>query len=229
MSLCDTCCVRQHCAKHKKGYVEESLFCIKNFKMNALYDLSLMSDKQRQHSDLRIDADGTDKEAFSLLKQFEEHITDFVSEGRNLYLFSTTCGNGKTSWALRLAQAYLNKIWYSTTVDCKVLFISVPKFFIKLKDNISASNEYIAHIKQHVTECDLVIWDDLGTKVGTEFEVENLLNIINNRIDNGKSNIYTSNIIPEDLRHCIGERLYSRTVNLSSVVELKGQDKRGLV
>jgi DNA replication protein DnaC len=71
--------------------------------------------------------------------------------------------------------------------------------------------------------------NDLGTKVGTEFEVENLLNIINNRIDNGKSNIYTSNIVPEDLKHCIGERLYSRTVNLSSVIELKGQDKRGLV
>lgn len=229
MALCGTCCVKHNCAKHKKGYVEESLFCVKNFKMNALYDLALFSDKQRQHIDLRIDSDGTDKEEFSLLKQYEEHILDFVNQGRNLYLYSTTCGNGKTSWALRLAQAYLNKIWYSTTVDCKVLFISVPKFFIKLKDNISNANEYIAHIKEYVTDCDLVIWDDIGTKVGTEFEVENLLNIINNRIDNGKSNIYTSNIIPDELKRCVGERLYSRTVNMSSVIGLKGSDKRGLV
>lgn len=229
MSLCTNCCVRHNCAKHKNGYEEESMFCIKNFKMNALYDLGLFSEKQRQHTELRIDSDGTDKDEFSLLKQYEEHINDFVKEGRNLYLYSVNCGNGKTSWALRLAQAYLNKVWYSTTVDCKVLFISVPKFFIKLKDNISCANDYIAHIKKYVTECDLVIWDDIGTKVGTEFEVENLLNIINNRIDNGKSNIYTSNIIPEELKRCVGERLYSRTVNMSSVIGLKGSDKRGLV
>lgn len=228
MSLCSNCCVNQNCVKHKKGYEEESLFCVKNFKMNALYDLSLISDKQRHHIELRIDADGTDKDQFSLLKQYEEHIVDFVKEGRNLYLYSKKCGNGKTSWALRLAQSYLNKIWYSTTVDCRVLFISVPKFFIKLKENISSPSEYISHIKKYVADCDLVIWDDIGTKVGTEFEVENLLSIINNRIDNGKSNIYTSNIIPEELKRCVGDRLYSRTVNMSSLIELNGEDKRGL-
>lgn len=228
MSLCTDCCVKHTCVKHKKGYEEESVFCIKNFKMNALYDLSLMSDKQRRHVELRIDSDGTDKDAFTLLKQYEEHIQEFVDSGRNLYLYSTNCGNGKTSWSLRLAQSYLNKVWYSTTVDCKVLFINVPKFFIKLKENISAPNEYIAHIKKYVTQCDLVVWDDIGTKVGTEFEVENLLDIINNRIDNGKSNIYTSNIAPEMLRNCVGDRLYSRVINLSSIIELKGQDKRGL-
>lgn len=228
MSLCDTCCVKHNCAKHQKGYTEEGVFCIKNFKMNSLYNMSLLSEKQKQHTDLHIDADGTDKEEFSLLKQFEEHILDFVEEGRNLYIYSNTCGNGKTSWAIRLLQSYLNKIWYSSPTDCKVLFISVPKFFIKLKDNIGCANEYITHIKKYVTDCDLVVWDDIGTKVGTEFEVENLLNIINNRIDNGKSNIYTSNINPEDLQRCLGDRLYSRVVNMSTLIQLKGQDKRGL-
>ena len=228
MSLCDTCCVKTSCLKNKNGYVEESLFCVKNFKMTKLYDMSLLSDKQRIHMDLHIDADGTDKEEFSMLKQFEEHIQEFVNSGRNLYLYSNNCGNGKTSWAIRLLQSYLNKIWYTSSTECRVLFISVPKFFIKLKDNIGQANDYIGHIKKYVTDCDLVVWDDIGTKVGTEFEVENLLNIINNRIDNGKSNIYTSNIAPEELNNCLGARLYSRVVNMSSVIQLKGKDKRGL-
>ena len=228
MSLCDTCCVKHNCVKHANGYEEEGIFCIKNFKMNSLYNMSLMREKQRQHRDLHIDADGTDKEMFSLLKQYEDHILDFVTEGRNLYIYSSNCGNGKTSWSLRLAQSYLNKIWYSTPTECKVLFINVPKFFIKLKDNIGTTNEYITHIKKYVADCDLVVWDDIGTKVGTEFEVENLLNIINNRIDNGKSNIYTSNIQPEELRTCLGDRLYSRVVNMSSLIHLQGKDKRGL-
>lgn len=228
MSLCDTCCVSNVCAKHKKGYIEESLFCIKNFKMTTLYDMSLMSQKQRQHIDLHIDADGTDKEEFLLLKQFEDHILDFVNEGKNLYIYSSNCGNGKTSWSLRLLQSYLNKIWYSTPTECKVLFINVPKFFIKLKESISNNNEYIKHIRQYVADCDLVVWDDIGTKVGTEFEVENLLSIINNRIDNGKSNVYTSNIQPEELRRCLGDRLHSRVVNMSTLIHLQGRDKRGL-
>lgn len=228
MALCDTCCVKYNCAKHRKGYVEQGIFCIKNFKMNSLYDLALMSERQRQHIQLSPDRDGTDSDKFSILKQYEEHVQEFVAQGKSLYIYSTNCGNGKTSWALRLAQSYLNSIWHSSSIECKVLFINVPKFFLKLKDNIGNTNEYITHIKKYVIDCDLVVWDDIGTKVGTEFEVENLLNIINNRIDNGKSNIYTSNILPEHLNQCLGERLYSRVVGLSHQIQLTGSDKRSL-
>ena len=34
------------------------------------------------------------------------------------------------------------------------------------------ANEYITHIKKYVTDCDLVVWDDIGTKIGTEFEID---------------------------------------------------------
>ena len=110
-----------------------------------------------------------------------------------------------------------------------MLFISVPKFLIQLKENIGKSSKYIEHIKEYVTDCDLVIWDDIGTKVGTEFELENLLNIISNRIDLGKSNIYTSNIDPSQLKERLGDRLHSRIVNASKVVHLCGSDKRGAI
>lgn len=229
MSLCDTCFVKNKCAKFNRGDVVESLFCIKQFKLSSLYDEALISEKQRKHIDLRIDNDGTDRDQFIYLNSVETNIDRFISDGENLYIYSTICGNGKSSWALRLCQSYLNKVWVKSNVTCKVLFINVPKFFLMLKDNISNHNDYIAHIKKYVSDCDLVVWDDIGTKVGTEFEVENLLNIINNRIDNGKSNIYTSNITPDQLRQRVGERLYSRIINLSKNVELRGSDKRGLV
>lgn len=229
MSLCDNCFVNQRCAKYKRGDVVEGVFCLKQFKLSSLYDEAFITDKQRKHVNLRIDNDGTDREQFLYLTSVETNIESFVSEGNNLYIYSTTCGNGKTSWALRLCQAYLNKIWLKSQVTCKVLFINVPKFFLMLKDNISNQNDYIMHIKKNVVDCDLVVWDDIGTKVGTEFEIENLLNIINNRIDNGKTNIYTSNITPDQLRQRVGERLYSRIINLSQNVELRGSDKRGLL
>ena len=46
-----------------------------------------------------------------------------------------------------------------------------------------------------VTKCDLVVWDDIGSKNGTEFEVSHLLSIIDQRINNGKSNIEFVNVV----------------------------------
>ena len=228
MIFSDKCYLKDTCVKCRRGDCQDNTFCIKLFKLDKLYDNALVSDKQRAHVNLRIDSDGTDRDEFIRLQTIESDIENFIANGCNLYLYSTTCGNGKTSWAVRLLQKYFSKVWPSATIDCKALFINVPKFFLSLKDNISKHNEYIEHIKAHVADCDLVIWDDIGTKVGTEFEIENLLNIINNRIDNGKSNIYTSNMNPEQLKERVGERLYSRIVNLSTNIELHGMDKRGL-
>lgn len=228
MILSNSCFVKERCNKYKNGKCVDNSFCIKLFKLNQLYDLGLFSLEQRKHLNLRIDNDGTDRDQFGILKSIEDNIIDFISNGKNLYLYSSNCGNGKTSWALRLAQTYINNIWYKCDINCKILFVSVPKFFISLKDNISNKNDYIQHIKENVIDCDLVIWDDIGTKVGTEFEIENMLNIIDNRLCNGKSNIYTSNMDPIQLRERIGQRLYSRIVNLSTNVQLCGLDKRGL-
>lgn len=225
--MCDNCYIQCDCAKYLRGERIDGIFCLKKFNLDSLYDYALMTDRQRRHMDLRIDANGTDKQEFEYLKSLSDNICSFIAEGRNLYLYSENCGNGKTSWALRLAQRYINSVWYQSAIKCRVLFISVPKFFIQLKESISKPSEYINHIKKYVNDCDMVIWDDIGTKVGTEFEIENLLTIISNRIDDGKSNIYTSNITPDQLRGRVGDRLYSRVINGSQLLQLNGQDKRG--
>ena len=74
----------------------------------------------------------------------------------------------------------------------------------------------------------MVVFDEVGTKDLSVFEHENILSIINTRIDNDKSNIYTSNLSPMELRARVGDRLYSRIVNMSIDVELHGADKRSL-
>ena len=223
------CYLHDVCNVYKSNNCHPDEFCLKLFKTDALFNNGMFSLSQRKHINLRIDNDGTDKTSFTQLKQIQNTIETFIQSGSNLYLYSQNCGNGKTSWALRLAQTYINKIWHKTEIKCKVLFINVPKFFIMLKDNITQKNEDITFIKNNVMECDLVIWDDIGTKVGTEFEIENLLSIIDTRISNGKSNIYTSNMSPAELNERVGERLYSRIINTSYNIELKGKDKRGLI
>jgi hypothetical protein len=42
-----------------------------------------------------------------------------------------------------------------------------------------------------------------------------------------KSNIYTSNVSPDELASLMGDRIASRVGQASVTVELKGKDKRG--
>jgi DNA replication protein DnaC len=196
--------------------------------MDSLYSAALMTESQKKHITLRVDEDGTDLEQFKQLAAIEQNIVQFIADGKNLYLHSANCGNGKSSWSLRLVEAYFNKIWARTEAKCRVLFISVPRFLLALKDNITTRSSYVDYIKENVLEADLVIWDDIAAKMGSEFELTNLLNIIDNRIALGKSNIYTSNLNKQQLYTALGERLTSRIANMSIDIELFGTDKRVL-
>ena len=203
-------------------------FCLRKYKMDSLYSAALMTESQKQHVVLKVDPDRTDYDQFQQLAAIEQNICAFIQEGKNLYLHSANCGNGKSSWSVRLAEAYFNKIWARSEPKCRVLFISVPRFLLALKDNISTKSSYVEYIKENVLEADLVIWDDIAAKMGSEFELTHLLNIIDNRLSLGKSNIYTSNLNRQQLYTALGERLTSRIANMSLDIELFGADKRFL-
>ena len=158
----------------------------------------------------------------------ENKIEEFVNDGKSLYIFSENCGNGKTAWSIRLIQAYLNAVWHKCELRCKALFINVPRFLLELKDNISNKSDYIEHIKANVLDADIVVFDDIAAKVGSDFEIQHLLNYIDNRISLGKTNIYTSNLSRKEMFTAVGERLTSRITNFSEEIELFGADKRNL-
>ena len=225
--VCKNCWLNKEC--EDTGYYCDNTFCVKHFKLSKLYDNALISMKQRKRVTFCLDADECDDENYQYLATIEKNINNFVASGGNLYIHSSMTGNGKTAWALRLVQAYFNNIWLESSLeDCRALFINVPRYLLAIKDNISQKSEYVQHIKDHVLEADIVIWDEVGTKGLTQFEHENILNIINARIDSGKANIYTSNLNNEELHVVVGDRLYSRIVLLSDDVEFLGADKRAL-
>lgn len=209
-------------------HVDCDKFCLKRFKTEYYFDSAFIPKDRRVKQLLHIDSDRKDEGAFTRLAEIENNIETFVENGNNLYIYSQNVGNGKTSWALRLANNYINKVWIKKDMEPIVLFISVPRFLLELKANISNKSDYIEHINKYVLNCPLVIWDDIGSKNGTEFEVSHLLSIIDNRINNGKSNIYTSNLNDNELHQLLGDRLYSRVYNYSECINIVGRDKRAL-
>lgn len=202
--------------------------CMRKYKINYLLDQALLSDAQKIRKALLLDVNKIDLQAFTDLNIIKNDIVSFAKNGDNIYIYSKIPGNGKTSWAIKLIQSYINKIWAESQLTCRVLFINVPKFLLSLKASISNQSDYIDHINKYVNSADIVVWDDIGTKVATEFEHEHLLSLIDSRLLDNKANIFTSNIIPNELSGFIGDRLASRIINTSKTIEFLGADKRGL-
>jgi len=202
-------------------------FCLRKYKLEDLFSKSLLTPSQYSRKDLYVDSDNTDLVEFQQLSLIEKNIDKFVEEGRNLYIHSHICGNGKSSWAIRMIQAYFNKIWPESSLKCRALFISVPRFLLAIKDFKNTKNDYLDFIQENILKADLVVWDDIAAKVGTEFEISHLLSYIDNRISLNKANIYTSNLNKDEITDALGERLASRVCNFSMEIELKGADKRG--
>lgn len=169
-----------------------------------------------------------DLEAFRDLSNITQDIEEFVKEGDNLYLYSKNCGNGKTSWAVRLVSSYFDKIWHRSNFDCRALFINVPNFLYTCKRSISQEVKGFQELCDLISTVDLVVWDDIGDNTATGYEHQILLQYIDGRINAGKSNIYTSNRDFEGLCGTLGDRLASRVYNCSKIIELKEMDKRGI-
>lgn len=221
------CYLTDGCKKFDEDKCNGS-FCIRLYKLNFLYEYSMIPKNLRTPIKLRLDANRIDEAAYTTLNEHLSKISEFVNTGNNLYIYSQITGNGKTSWAIKLLQAYLNKIWTGSELTCKVLFINVPKYLRELKINITEHSDYIAHINHFVKDADIVVWDDIATKSSSEYETEQLMAIIDDRINASKSNIFTSNILPEELTDFIGPRLTSRIVGSSEAVQFLGSDKRGV-
>ena len=200
--------------------------CVRFMKMHFLANNALLTEKQ-QHP-IKLYVEEIDKQNYLKLNDIKHNILKYVQNGNNLLIYSSITGNGKTQWVLKLLMSYFNKIWAEDDFSVRGLFINVPRFFNELKENISKSSEYVEHIKRYVLSADLIIWDEIGVKNLTPYEHDYLLSYINARLDAGKSNMFTSNLNKEQLLEALGDRLYSRVINSSEIIELKGKDKRGI-
>lgn len=201
-------------------------FCIRHYKMDYLVTHATLEGKQRYSIPLFPDA--VDRPAFVRLKEIQADINNFVTSGHNLLIYSVNCGNGKTEWAKKLLLSWFGSIWHTTEMECRGLFISLPKIIAAMKENFTKPNDYFQYINDNLLTADLVVWDEINYKEWTSFEQEFMLNVISQRVTMGRSNIYTTNYDLPNIEKRLGARLTSRIIGGSELVEFKGADKRGM-
>lgn len=216
----DTCWYKNVCS------CECSDNCIRYKLMCSLFRQSQLPESCWVYRDL-VAKPGQDVSKFLRLKEISTNIISFINSGASLYIYSHNCGNGKTSWAIRLMYSYFDKIWHKSCFDCRALFISVPKFLYDCKRSISQDVKGFEELCNQISEVDLVIWDDIGEIAVSGYEHQILFQYIDSRINAGKSNIYTSNKDKKELGEVLGDRLASRIYNCSEPIEFIEEDKRG--
>lgn len=171
--------------------------------------------------------DDCDMQAFEQLADIRDHIVDFVLSGSNLYIYSETCGNGKTTWGIKLLLQYVNDIWIGNCFKERVLFINVNSFLFALKDSFSVQNESIEKVKRLIPTVDLVVWDDIAANKMSSYDTDLILSLLDQRIVNGKANIFTGNIMPGQLSTKLGDRIASRVAGQEvKKIHLCGCDRR---
>lgn len=163
---------------------------------------------------------GKDLKKYEYLAQVKDNINEFVQEGCSLYIYSEYPGNGKTSWAVKLLNQHIKNVCETgntnTNTDLVGLFVNVDEFLVSQVKPLAIDQHFLYLCKN----VDLLILDDIGCSKLSSLEEQVLRSIIDTRLVNGKSTIYTSNAIDDTLCDVVGGRLCSKILDSSTIVEL---------
>lgn len=203
-----------------------SVDCIRYAEMTYLIENSGLPQSLKGKTILQ--PEKIDYDAFCTLAEIKDNIVDFVNKGKNLYIYSENTGNGKSSWLAKLLKTYFNNIWAGNGFRKRGYFLYLPTFLIELKESIRTPNERLDELKEFLKEVDLLCIDDIAASTLSEYEHNYLLYIIDTRLSNGLSTIYSSNLDEQQLLQYLGTRLKSRVFNNSKIIHLQGKDRRGL-
>lgn len=174
---------------------------------------------------IRLVPEKVDRAAFRELAEIRQNIDEFVEQGKNLYICSKYFGNGKTSWAIKMLQTYFHYVAEGNLFTVKGMFVSTSDLLLKLKD---FDNPLKTEYKENLKSCDLLILDDIAVTGVSQYDYLQLFALLDSRMLAEKSTIFTSNVnTKEDLIKAVGDRVASRVWNNSTIIELRGGDRRG--
>jgi DNA replication protein DnaC len=155
------------------------------------------------------------------VRTFVERIGDNVDEGRGLW-FMGDVGTGKTSLAMLVSQA-------AEKAGRSVAVYPVTRLLAEIKDTYdSDSTGSYMQLFRRLCSVDVLHLDDLGAEKRTEWVLEQLYAIVNERWQDERSILVTTNIVDlDELRDQIGSRTVSRLLEIcGDPLPIMGPDLR---
>ncbi len=164
--------------------------------------------------------DLTTKAAVADVRKFIEELDLRLDEGRGLWLFGDT-GTGKTTLAMLISKAALE-------LGRSVAIYSLPKLLARIRrtyDSAPGGDSYLQFFER-LTSVDLLHIDDLGAEKRSDWVLEQLYALVNERYEAKRSVLITTNLPHDQLEEQIGSRTVSRLNQICDEVALFGDDRR---
>lgn len=133
-------------------------------------------------------------------------------------LFSGATGLGKTFLSACIARSVADQ-------GFSVIYETACRVFSDFENERFGSDENFGSTRRYF-DCDLLIIDDLGTEMATQFTISVLYNIVNTRMMEGKSTIISTNLLPEAIEKRYSPQIASRIVGTYRLIKFAGTDIR---
>ena len=150
-------------------------------------------------------------------------------DNRSLFL-SGANGIGKTYKAAGILCNWIEKLNYKQLINYAEgsnypIFITVPELLMKIR-NCFSLQQCEESVVEKYSRCPVLVLDDLGVEKTTEWVLQTLYIILNNRYSNYMQTIITSNLSIEEIGEKLGDRIASRIAGMCKIVKLTGKDRR---
>ncbi|HWO15518.1 MAG TPA: ATP-binding protein [Solirubrobacterales bacterium] len=156
-----------------------------------------------------------------VVRSWVEDLEANLDAGRGLWLMGDT-GTGKTTLAMLVSKAALQ-------ATRSVAIYSLPKLLARIRrtyDSEPGGDSYLAFFER-LTSVDLLHIDDLGAEKRSDWVLEQLYALVNERYEAQRSMLVTTNLGQQELEEQIGPRTVSRLVEIcGDPLPLFGPDRR---
>ncbi len=146
-------------------------------------------------------------------------IANFDDNNQENLLFYGNTGQGKTFLCSCIAKALIDQ-------GKQVVYQTAYKLFEAIGNYRFASDDAAKMRYQLLSQCDLLIIDDLGTELMNTFTHSELFNLINMRLLEQKKTIISTNLSPQELSEQYGDRIISRIIGHYRIMRFFGEDLR---
>jgi len=163
-----------------------------------------------------------------LVKETEQFLSDVnhLREGGSLFIAGAV-GCGKTLYAAGLTIKSMQMSYTERKGPRNFLFVTIPELLNEIRDSFDDPNKQAYEIINKYHETDWLILDDLGVEKVTEWVLQTLYIIINNRYEYLKSTIFTSNLDGKELADKFNDtRIPSRIHGMCRIRKLGNKDLR---
>jgi len=128
-------------------------------------------------------------------------------EIESLYIFGET-DSGKTVLAAFLMLQELKTMYLTQSrqeESDKCVFISTPELIFNIRNSLGKSTVTELEVLNYYSNLHLLVLDDFGVVKSSDWVIQDLYLIINNRYENLKKTIFTSNLSLEELAVSLGD------------------------